>query len=327
MLFSIIIPVYNVEKYLNQCVDSVLAQDFSDFELILVDDGSPDRCPQICDEYAEKDSRVVVIHKENGGLSDARNTGILKAQGEYVCFMDSDDYWLDTNALSKIAEKAQDENADVISWGVRRLCNGEVSDAKPRDFSEYKGLMASDTLYKLVLEGKLHISACLMSVRRFFLLSNKLLFKKGIKSEDIEWGIRMFAFEPSFSFLNESFYVYRIGREGSITATMDYHHLDTYCWIIETSIERVNRCDTRTKEALLSYIMYHVLICNALISRTKLEKKQRDALHKRLKPICKEYLLKNRLNKKARLGGTVYRFLGYAGMTKILGFYLIHRGQ
>lgn len=89
---SVIVPVYNVEKYLHRCVDSILAQTFSDFELILVDDGSPDNCGKICDEYAEKDNRIYVIHKENGGLSDARNAGLDIAKGEYVFFCDSDDY-------------------------------------------------------------------------------------------------------------------------------------------------------------------------------------------------------------------------------------------
>lgn len=89
---SIIVPVYKVEPYLHRCVDSILAQTFTDFELILVDDGSPDNCGAICDEYAAKDSRILVIHKENGGLSDARNAGLDIAKGEYIGFVDSDDY-------------------------------------------------------------------------------------------------------------------------------------------------------------------------------------------------------------------------------------------
>ena len=90
-LISVIIPVYKVEPYLRECVDSVLAQTYQNLEIILVDDGSPDNCPAICDEYAEKDARVKVIHKENGGVSDARNTGLQKASGEYIAFVDSDD--------------------------------------------------------------------------------------------------------------------------------------------------------------------------------------------------------------------------------------------
>lgn len=89
---SVIVPVYKVEPYIRKCVDSILGQTFSDIQVILVDDGSPDQCGKICDEYAKQDNRVEVIHKENGGLSDARNAGIPYAKGEYIIFLDSDDY-------------------------------------------------------------------------------------------------------------------------------------------------------------------------------------------------------------------------------------------
>ena len=105
LTISVIVPVYNVEKYLNRCIDSILAQTFTDFELILVDDGSPDNCGKICDEYAAKDSRIHVIHKANGGLSDARNAGIdwafANSNSEWVTFMDSDD-WIPDNYLFEL---------------------------------------------------------------------------------------------------------------------------------------------------------------------------------------------------------------------------------
>ena len=90
-MISVIVPIYKVEKYLRGCVDSILNQTYGDFELLLVDDGSPDGCPQICDEYAQRDPRVRVIHKQNGGLISARNTGILAARGSYICILDGDD--------------------------------------------------------------------------------------------------------------------------------------------------------------------------------------------------------------------------------------------
>ena len=91
-ILSIIVPVYKVEPYLEKCIKSIIGQDFEDFELILVDDGSPDRCGAVCDDYALKDNRIKVIHKENGGLSSARNTGIEAAKGSFLSFIDSDDY-------------------------------------------------------------------------------------------------------------------------------------------------------------------------------------------------------------------------------------------
>ena len=98
MFFSVIVPIYKVEKYLKRCIESVLSQTCTDFELILVDDGSPDKCGEICEQYALKDNRIKVVHKENGGLSDARNAGIDVASCKYIYFIDSDD-WISPNSI------------------------------------------------------------------------------------------------------------------------------------------------------------------------------------------------------------------------------------
>lgn len=113
MRFSIIIPIYKVELYLRRCIDSVLKQTFTDFECILVDDGSPDRCPEICDEYANKDNRIKVIHKVNGGLSDARNAGLDIAKGEYIYFLDGDDY-IESSLLENVQKEIKNTNADMV---------------------------------------------------------------------------------------------------------------------------------------------------------------------------------------------------------------------
>ena len=117
---SIVVPVYRVEQYLDRCVKSILAQTFLDFELILVDDGSPDRCPQMCDEWAEKDDRIVVIHKKNGGLPDARNYGIQAAKGEYLAFVDSDD-WVEPDFLKYLFEGAKAGGYDMVQCNFERV--------------------------------------------------------------------------------------------------------------------------------------------------------------------------------------------------------------
>jgi len=118
-LVSIIIPVYKVESYLNQCIDSVINQTYTNIEIILVDDGSPDRCPEICDEYAKNDSRVRVIHKENGGNSDARNVGIKNSHGEYLLFVDSDD-WIEKSTCEQVVSIALQESADLVFFSYIR---------------------------------------------------------------------------------------------------------------------------------------------------------------------------------------------------------------
>ena len=112
-LFSIIVPIYNVEEYLPKCIDSIIKQSFQDFELILVDDGSPDSCPQICDRYAALDTRVKVIHKENGGLVSARKAGVAVAAGKYICFVDGDDF-IQEDMLETYANELKKKQVDII---------------------------------------------------------------------------------------------------------------------------------------------------------------------------------------------------------------------
>ena len=122
--FSIIVPVFKVEAYLDQCIKSVLDQSYKDFELILVDDGSPDRCGEMCDGYAAKDQKVIVLHKENGGLSSARNAGLDIANGDYIIFLDSDDFWDNRDALTEINKKIIESKADLLVFNAKRYYEG-----------------------------------------------------------------------------------------------------------------------------------------------------------------------------------------------------------
>lgn len=126
-LISIVLPIYNVEKYLNRCIKSVVNQSYRNLEIILVDDGSPDQCPQLCEEWAKKDNRIKVVHKENAGLGMARNTGIENATGEYICFFDSDDY-VALDAVEKAYAQIKKYNAELVLFG---FCNMD-SDGKTK---------------------------------------------------------------------------------------------------------------------------------------------------------------------------------------------------
>ena len=127
MFFSVIVPVYKVEKYLPNCIESVLGQTFSDFELILVDDGSPDECPRICDSYKEKDARIKVVHKPNGGLASARRAGIKVAEGEYVFNLDSDDL-IESDTLECAYKIISETDAELVSFSYRWVKNGQTVD-------------------------------------------------------------------------------------------------------------------------------------------------------------------------------------------------------
>ena len=127
MLFSVIVPIYNIEKYIKRCIDSVLCQSFTDFELILVDDGSPDNCGAICDEYAKTDERIKVIHKENGGLVSARQAGIKAATGDYVFHLDGDDAVL-PDALESAYKIICDTDADIVSFSYKASIDNKIGD-------------------------------------------------------------------------------------------------------------------------------------------------------------------------------------------------------
>ena len=185
MLFSIIVPIYKVENYLNQCVDSILGQTFQDFEIILVDDGSPDACPAICDEYAKKDSRIKVVHKENGGLSDARNAGIAVASGEYFIFIDSDDY-IQPEMYEALYEAAVKHDADLVVSGIS-FVGGNIF-SQPEDYIE-KHCFEKDTVFedegiKQLLLGIIGASPKEPEDSRYGVSVCKNIFKRSLLCEE-----------------------------------------------------------------------------------------------------------------------------------------------
>ena len=129
-LISVIVPIYKVQDYLKECIESIINQTYSDIEVILVDDGSPDRCPQMCDEWAKRDSRIRVVHKKNGGLSSARNAGLDVAKGEYISFVDSDDF-ICKDALENLYNRIKDDKSIGITSGlIYRYQDGSINNFK-----------------------------------------------------------------------------------------------------------------------------------------------------------------------------------------------------
>lgn len=179
-LISVIIPVYNVEPFLRRCVDSIIGQTYSSLEIILVNDGSPDNCGDICDEYAQKDSRVRVIHKENGGLSDARNAGIEKANGEFITFVDSDD-WIDHKFIEKLYELAKGSNSEIVVCDFFRTSNEEIN---PENYLiELHGFSNIEALEQLY--GKFYVQLVIACAKLFdSRLFEKIRFPKGRLHED-----------------------------------------------------------------------------------------------------------------------------------------------
>ena len=178
MKLSIIVPVYKVEKYLRRCLDSLLCQGFqeNEYEIICVDDGSPDRCPQICDEYAKLHSNISVIHQKNAGIACARNTGIAAAKGEYVICIDSDDYLVDADILSCINEKTS-SNPDVIMFGYKKYFESDKSWGADVCPVLEVNLSVGQTVKSMLQNGSYIATAWTKAVKLDVLRKNNIEFK------------------------------------------------------------------------------------------------------------------------------------------------------
>lgn len=210
---SIIVPVYNVEQYIHKCIDSILIQTFTDFELILVDDSSKDTSGEICDEYVKKDSRVIVIHKENGGLSSARNAGINIAKGDYFGFVDSDD-WININMYEFLYKGIIDYKADIALCRLLHLTGSNQSYYNNDKISEQEKIMDGDRLLKYLLLFKIDSSSCTKLFKSS--IFSTVRFHEGRNNEDFKLLYEVLSNVSRGIYINEVAYNY-INRNNSIT--------------------------------------------------------------------------------------------------------------
>ena len=228
-LISIIVPIYDVEKYLNRCIVSILNQTYKNFELILVDDGSNDQCPKICDEWAKKDGRISVIHKKNGGLSDARNAGIKVAEGEYIAFVDSDD-WVSEFYLEYLRKALIENDCDIVECEIIRVSenvSGENESIKKYDkasiYETEKALeyLIADQRFHQYVWNKLYKRSVIQGI----------LFEKGKTNEDEFWTYQIFG---------------NAKRVGKIEIPLYYYlYRDTSIMGAKYSIKRLDALDAK----------------------------------------------------------------------------------
>lgn len=288
---SIIVPIYNVEKYLDRCMDSLLNQTLKDIEIIMVDDGSPDRCPQMCDEYAKQDGRIRVIHKKNAGLGYARNSGLEVATGEYVAFVDSDDY-VDTSMYEKLYNQAKASKSDAVFCGLRREYAGpkyvnrqEVAEVTYFEGEDVKNLcldfIASAPGVKQ--ERKYEMSVW-HSVYSFNVINQndiRFLSERDVVSEDLPFQVDFFKVAVKVCFIPDLLYIYCMNNSNSLTATFKFekfygeirlfHHL-------KDVMKQWDPLSYRSKRFLIGY-MRSMAICIAI---TRLSIHEKLALYKKM---------------------------------------------
>lgn len=228
-LITIIVPVYNVEQYLDRCIKSLVDQTYQYLQIILVDDESPDRCPQMCDEWVKKDSRIEVIHKLNSGLGLSRNEGLKKAKGKYVCFVDSDDY-IHESTIMELYLKIEESKAEVCYYGCVDVIDGSESSKNPPQKLYYLGdEVQIEFAAKLIGNSPSDseplfsgLSACYAFYNTKFLKDNKIEFhseRDQYISEDMIFNLTVCSFAKSITILPKSLYYYVIRRNDSLRST------------------------------------------------------------------------------------------------------------
>lgn len=249
MKVSVIVPIYNVEKYLNRCMDSLLNQTLKDIEFILVDDGSPDRCPVMCDEYARKDSRIKVIHKKNAGLGYARNSGLEIATGEFVAFVDSDDF-VDTSMYEALYNEAVSSNADAVFCGFKTETQHDVwvdsNEVSCR--TEWNGEQVNEFMLDMVacaphvsVERKYQMSVWHSIYRRNVITDNNIQFlsERDLASEDIPFQVDFLLRSRKIVYLPQSYYHYCLNGT-SLTATFLPERFDRFKYLHHVLNEKLN---------------------------------------------------------------------------------------
>lgn len=312
---SIIVPVYKVEKYLDKCVNSLLTQDLSieQYEIILVDDGSPDQCGAKCDEYAEKYSNVQALHKKNGGLSDARNYGFKYAQGKYILFVDSDDY-IEENCLGSIVAACQTQGEPDILFLQAQKVYPDASVRKYDDIMNVSELNKDkqSALYYLANRRMYPASAWSKMVRKEVLEDNAIEFKVGQLSEDYEWSLALYLKAASFGAYNKNYYYYRQNREGSITAGVSEKHFVDLLEIVDT-FEKTSLKNKEQESIILSFAAY--IYRTALWYAPKYYKKYKSKIKE------KKYLLEKRDSKDVRMIRNATKMIGMGGTIRLLELY------
>ncbi|RSJ97805.1 glycosyltransferase [Streptococcus australis] len=289
-LLTVVIPVYNVEKYLKRCVESVIAQDWKKYEILLVDDGSTDHSPQICDNYVKTYDFISVIHKENGGLSEARNTGLSQAKGEYVYFPDSDD-WIEPDTFIALSEALESQKFDIISFN-REFVKSE------------EDAIVSDSVVTIVFEGKDAFVEMLKHsyitgfandkiYRKSLFMDHDILFPKGKYYEDLGTNYKLFLSAKKVYATNQKYYHYLIDNPDSITQSWnEKKFIDMFGFYKEVFYSDFVRSQLNQEEFHISQLYYvngltHIL---ASLYKAKLHKNYSDITSE-----VKQELEKNKL--------------------------------
>lgn len=298
-LVSIIIPVYKVEEYLHECIDAVLKQTYKNLQIILVDDGSPDSCGLICDQYKINDPRIEVIHKENGGLSSARNRGLELAQGEYISFIDSDDY-VSPVFIEELVNAAEEYNSDVVcvdyTTEEQKLSCSKHSQSLILNTNDAISMLLNPTGYRCFAWNKLYKKYLFENIR----------YPEGRLYEDIVTTYELFKFCNKIVYINSPYYYYRV-RESSIS-TSDFSDRN---YDLLYAINVVDKSCKKSfpdayKELHIGFLTYYLAFINQMIVSRKVDQDSEKELQRDIFRSFKNMLTSNNIPLKRKIEFSVF---------------------
>lgn len=323
--FTVIVPVYNVEEYLQECLESIINQDYNDIEIILVEDGSTDRSKEICDIYANKDCRIKVVYKSNSGLSAARNTGLDVCSGKYIMFLDSDDYLENKKVISNFVKIFEENNCDLI-YGAYTGFNDIKHDMRINKKNinisneDIENLDTEEAILKIFDSKSYQCTAYTKIYKRSLIESNKLRFKEGIYHEDEEWTPRVLIKSSKIYIYKEPFYMRRYRPDSIMTSRDDLkiqNRIRDMLWIAKYMVSYIEK-ECKKKKLVIKLNQY---FGSFLLSSIKLydvidSKEIRYAVKKNIKDNYK--LIDYTKRSKYHIVLNIYRILGIELTSKIL---------
>ena len=257
MKFSIIIPAYNVADYLENCVESILKQTYDNYEVIIVNDGSTDETGKIADDLSLQFKQINVIHQSNGGASKARNTGMKEVVGDYILFLDGDDFWRDDDFLENLNCIIETNSPDTIIFPYSYYYGKDRIKEYEFDLSEVSSSSNkfSDDLYLLIDNGIWYPSACNKCIRKDIVAINNISFPLNMTSEDVKWCFELSQHITSYYIYNKGVYMYRQNREGSISYKLKMKNLED----LFLNIENVLSGSKKIRDADYLYLSHYYL--------------------------------------------------------------------
>lgn len=318
MRFSIIIPVYNAAHTLEKCLASIRSQNFQGYQVIISDDGSSDESVKIAGEFVSCDPRFVVITGAHAGTGAARNRGLERAEGEYILYMDADDYWLRDDLLQTLEHLTAEQPADVYMYQMLKVTEeGEVLSryTKSPFFIENKAMPLADVYSDLVKDGHTLASACNKCVRKGLLADNRIRFREDISGEDIDWVMQVFAAADTICLLNIRAYAYVQHKTPSRSTAKDVPN--DLVDIISAWNRRLTEKDPVCSEAACGVVAFEYAICMGNYHLLSANNKRflRENVH----------LLTYGLDRKTILIRRFYRVFGYRLTCLAIRLYLLFR--